>query len=216
MFVDLVPEWIGLILTPAAIAGCILLLQSRHPYGNAVAFAAAFLVLYTVISLVVLAIGGTVEPSEDTATAKGVVGISIGGLFLLIGLVIALHHKQTREGPPHWATMLEQAQPTGAFMAGVVLAIANPNVFLLLSGLGIVADSATDRGHQVAGVVFLLTGVALDFMIPIVLFAVFGQRARGWLDAGKSWMIAHDRGLTLTILFGFGVLFAGRGIGNLL
>ncbi len=57
MFVDLIPEFVGLILTPAAIAGCILLLQSQHPYGNAVAFAAAFLVLYTAISIVVLAIG---------------------------------------------------------------------------------------------------------------------------------------------------------------
>lgn len=215
MIVDLLPEFIGLILTPAAIAGCILLLQSRQPYANALAFAGAFLALYAVISIAVLAIGNSVEPADDTSTTKGIVGLVIGGLFLLVGAVIALHHRRTREGPPKWAAMLETASPTGAFLAGAVLAIANPNVFILLSGLGVVVADASSRADEVLGAVFLLIAVALDFLVPIALFAALGPQARRWLDEGKAWMVDHDRGLTLTILFGFGALFVVRGVGNL-
>lgn len=216
MFADLVPELVGLILTPAAIAGCILLLQSGHPYANAMSFALAFLVLYAVVSIAVLAIGDSVEPTDDTSSTKGVVSLVIGCFFLLTGGVIAAHHAQTREGPPKWATVLESARPTGAFIAGLVLAIANPNVFLLLSGLGIVVAESTSRGDQVSGTAFLLSGVALDFVVPIVAFAALGARARAGLDRAKQWMVTHDRLLTLAILFGFGLLFAGRGLGALL
>ena len=172
--------------------------------------------LYAVLSIVVLAIGDTVDPTADTSVAKGVVSLSIGILFLLVGAVIAVHHPRTDGGPPHWATMLESARPTGAFMAGVVLAIANPNVFLLLSGLGVVVSEASGRGEEVAGAGFLLGGVALDFVVPVVAFAVLGRRARDGLDRMKGWMVTHDRALTLTILLGFGVLFVGRGLGQVL
>lgn len=216
MLVDLLPEFVGLILTPAAIAGCILLLQSHHPYPNAVAFAAAFLVVYAVISVLVLAIGDSVEPTDDTSTTKGVTSLVIGSFFLVTGTVVALHHQQTRTGPPKWATILEGARPTGAFIAGLVLAIANPNVFLLLSGLGIIVAESTSRGSQVGGTAFLLSGVALDFVVPVIAFAVLGSRARAGLDRAKQWMVTHDRILTLVILFGFGLLFAGRGLGSIL
>lgn len=215
MFVELIPEIIGLILTPAAIAGCILLLQSQHPLVNALAFGSAFIVLYAAISIAVVAIGGTVEQTDDTSTAKGVVSITIGVLFLLIGAVIALHHKRTREGPPKWTTMLETAHPTGAFVAGSVLALANPNVFLLLSGLGIVVTEGGSDGERVGGVVVLLGAVALDFVVPIVLFVLLGATARRWLDSGKAWLVGHDRQLTLVIMFGFGALFVIRGLGGL-
>jgi hypothetical protein len=100
MLVDLAPEIIGLILTPAAIAGCILLLQSQRPYLNAIAFGAAFIVLYAAISIIVLAIGSSVDASDDSSISKGIVGITVGALFILLGIVIALHHQQTREGHP--------------------------------------------------------------------------------------------------------------------
>jgi threonine/homoserine/homoserine lactone efflux protein len=108
--------------------------------------------------------------------------------------------------------MLETAHPTGAFIAGCVLAIANPNVFLLLSGLGIVVTNTDATGEQVWGVVLLLGAVALDFAVPLVLFAVFGAGARRRLDDVKRWMVGHDRPLTLVLLFGFGLLFVLRGV----
>lgn len=215
MYVELIPEAIGLILTPAAIAGCILLLQSRHPYGNAGAFAAAFLVLYTAIGIMVLAVGDTVEPTAETEKVKGIASLTVGVLFLLVGVVISLHHKQTREGPPKWAALLESARPTGAFIAGMVLALANPNVFLLLSGLAIVLAEADGRADQVGGAVMLLTAVAIDFVVPVVVFALFGTRARLALDTARRWMIAHDRLLGLIVLYGFGALFAIRGLNGI-
>lgn len=215
MYVELIPEAVGLMLTPAAIAGCILLLQSRHPYGNAVAFAASFLVLYAAISIMVLAVGDTVETTAETEKVKGVASLTVGVLFLLIGLVITLHHQRTRQGPPKWAALLESARPTGAFIAGMVLALANPNVFLLLSGLGIVLTEAGSRAEQVGGAGMLLAAVAADFVVPIVLFALFGSRARTALDAARGWMIARDRLLSLVVLYGFGALFAIRGLNGI-
>lgn len=216
MYLELLPSIVGLALTPAAVAGCILLLQSDHPLPNALSFAAAFLVSYGALSVIVLAIGTTVEPTDDTTSARAVVSITVGALFLLLGLVMLTHHPRHPDEPPHWVGLLARCTPPTAFLAGGILAVANPNLFLLLSGLGVVATATDTAGAALLGAAALLGGVAVDLVVPIGLFLVFGASMRARLDAARRWMVAHDRQLSLVILFGFGGLFAAKGLVTLL
>ena len=84
MYVDLLPEFVGLILTPAAIAGCILLLQSDHPYRNAAAFATAGLGAANFGSG--LCTGMVVNGSLSKTAVNG----SAGARSQVSGLVVAL------------------------------------------------------------------------------------------------------------------------------
>ncbi len=215
MYFDLTPEAVGLALTPAAIVGCILLLESRRPYANAFSFAAAFVVVYGAISVMVLSIAPADADSPDSSQAQSIAALSIGALFLVVGFVMVFRHRHHGEGPPRWAVMLESAHPSGAFIAGVVLSIANPNLFLLLSGLGVIGTESATRTEQLDGVLFLLGAVSLDFVLPVAVFALFGSRATEWLGRAQAWMIGHDRQLTLAILFAFGALFTIRGAAGL-
>lgn len=177
MYLQLLPEIVGLALTPAALAGCILLLESRRPIANALSFAAAFLVLYLAVSVIVLSIGSTVTPGSDATHARSVVSLTVGLLFLVLGLAVAFHGRGDHKDMPRWAVILEQCSPPTAFIAGAVLAIANPNLFILLAGLGTIATETTDDGSAAWGATALLGGVAIDFVVPIVAFVVFGDRA---------------------------------------
>jgi hypothetical protein len=47
----LVPEIIGLIITPAAVIGCVLLLESANAVRNALSFGSAFLLVYSQIAV---------------------------------------------------------------------------------------------------------------------------------------------------------------------
>ncbi|WP_446222607.1 hypothetical protein ACTWPB_22855 [Nocardia sp. IBHARD005] len=110
----LLPEMIGLVVTPAAIAGCVLLLQSRRPIANALAFGGAFLLVYT----------------------------QVGAAALLIAATV-------------------------------------------------------------------------DFVVPIAIYLVLGERAEAGLGGAKQWMLRNNRAMSIGVLFAFGALFTIRGIANL-
>jgi hypothetical protein len=103
MLADLVPEWIGLILTPLAVVGAIVLLGTKRPMPNALSFAGAFGFNYLVLSLIVLWVGTIATGVDSDGAARYVVSFIMGLLFLGLGLAVLLrHHIGARPGrKPH-------------------------------------------------------------------------------------------------------------------
>ncbi|MCD7052724.1 hypothetical protein LRS58_18575 [Rhodococcus sp. BH2-1] len=65
LILQLLPELAGMAVTPAAIAGCVLLLQTKRPLANALAFATAFMIAYTAIGGAALLGGATHDTSRS-------------------------------------------------------------------------------------------------------------------------------------------------------
>ncbi|AHH17081.1 hypothetical protein DUF2910 [Nocardia nova SH22a] len=214
LLVALIPEIIGLIITPGAIVGCVLLLQSGRPMPNASAFGLAFLLVYTQIGLAAL-LGGAGDPGATSKQTSHWAGLAVGLLFLVCGLWVAVRRPRARDGSPRWVSELENVGPRGAFLMGLGLAVINPNLFIMMSGMSLISSSGVSAAMAILATVVLLIAAILDFVIPIGIYMLLGDRARGGLDAAKTWMVGHTRMLSLAVLFGFGALFTLRGIVNL-
>ncbi|TQF74924.1 hypothetical protein FK531_02350 [Rhodococcus spelaei] len=206
----LIPEMIGLIITPAAIAGCVLLLQSNNPIRNALAFAGAFLFVYTMIGLAALA-GGAGDPSATSQTVSHWIGLTVGLLFLAVGLAQLLQRKKLVAEKPKWMVELEEASPRRAFVIGLLLANLNPNLFIMLSGMSIISSSDSTWAQALVGTALLLLAAMVDFLIPIGAYVILGDRARRGLDSAKSWMVRRNKELGVAVFLGFGALFTIRG-----
>ncbi|GEM32590.1 hypothetical protein NN3_35970 [Nocardia neocaledoniensis NBRC 108232] len=214
LILALLPEMLGLLITPAAIAGCVLLLQSQRPLANAASFGSAFVLVYSQVGVAAL-LGGASDPGATSATVSHWAGLIVGLVFLACGAGIAMRRPGPGASPPRFLTELENAGPRQAFAAGLVLAIVNPNLVIMMSGMSLIASSDTTTSQAVLATVALLAAAALDFLIPIGIYLALGERARNALDAAKQWMLAHNHTLTVAVLFGFGILFTARGITNL-
>ncbi|MEU1980679.1 GAP family protein [Nocardia sp. NPDC019395] len=216
LLVVLVPEMVGLIITPGAIAGCVLLLlRSRTPVPSALAFGGAFVLVYTLIALSAL-LGGASDPEAVSPDTSGGAGLFVGLLFLLGGLWILFRRPAgRRQGPPKLLQELEDSGPRRAFFVGIALAVINPNLFLMISGMSYIASSPVGPVWALLATVLLLGSASLDFLVPVGVYTALGSRARTRLGVLEGWVMRHTRGLSLAVLFGFGALFTVRGLGDL-
>ena len=195
MFADLVPEWIGLILTPLAVVGAIVLLGTERPMPNALSFAGSFGLNYLILSVIVLWVGTVATGIDADGAARYVVGFVMGLLFLGLGLAVLLrHHLGAAPGQkPHWAVVLETATPVRAFLGGFALSLINPNVVILLSGLTIVITSGQTIGTQVMGALTLVLASLIPFAIPIGIYLIMGERGEDLLQVDDGARSGPDR-----------------------
>jgi threonine/homoserine/homoserine lactone efflux protein len=219
MWADLAPEWIGLLLTPLAVVGAIVLLGTDRSLQNTLSFAGAFALNYLILSAILLWVGSIATPSQEdeAGIARYIVSLLMGLLFLGIGLAVLLrHHVGAPGGKPRWAVVLETATPIRAFLGGFALSLINPNVVILLSGLTIIITSGESIGTQVLGALTLVLASLIPFAIPIGIYLIMGDRGKEMLKRVFVWMIDHDKALTAGTMFFFGSIFVGRGLGGLL
>jgi threonine/homoserine/homoserine lactone efflux protein len=217
MWADLVPEWIGLILTPLAVVGAIVLLGTNRALPNALSFAGAFALNYAILSAIVLWVGTVAAAEVEQGRGRYLISMLMGLLFLGIGLAVLLrHHVGATGGKPKWAVVLETATPVRAFLGGFALSLINPNVVILLSGLTLIITSGETIGTQVLGALTLVLASLIPFAIPIGIYLVMGEGGKEMLKKVFAWMIEHEKALTAGTLLLFGALFFGRGLGGLL
>lgn len=216
LVVQLLPEMVGLVVTPAAVVACFVLLGSPHPVRDVVLFTTTFLTVYAGLSAAVLAAGRSAS-GDDVAGARGTGSVVVGVLFLALAALSGWRgaHRPREEGPPAWVARLADPAPGLVVAAALVLAVVNPNVAILLSGLGVVLDADVTEGQQVVGGALLLAACAVDFVAPTAAYLLAGERGRGRLRAVTAWLLRHQQAIGLVVLVFFGLLFVARGLSAL-
>jgi len=217
----LVPEMIGLVATPGAIVACLLLLTSRRPVGNVAILAGVFLAVYGALAALVLATGrvGGAEDS-DGGWARGWLSIVIGAAFLVVAALVWRREPEVPMTPGvHRRGLAERLRdPSRRELAtgAATLALVNPNVVILASGVGIVVTSDVDADGQLVGVALLLAASMLDFVVPSVLYVASGERGRRGLRRATDWLLARQAVVGAVVLAALGVTFVLRGLGHVL
>lgn len=216
LLLELLPFAVGLAITPAAIASCILFLGSKRPVANAVAFAAAFALVYALIAAAILAASqsasGEIVPEETKAALTLVVGI------VLLALAGA-GEMRGQAGPathtPGWMRAIDTAGPRVAFGVGLALAVLNPNIPILIAALATVAAAGVSEGQEVVAAAVLVAASQLGLAGPIAWFVTHRNSATGGLVAVKAWLGRHEHVVNLAVLLVFGVLFTVKGLSGL-
>lgn len=215
LLVELVPFAAGLAVTPAAIATGILFLSSKRPLGNAIAFSAAFSLVYAGLAALALFVA---QASTGPLIGQGTrhrLTLAIGLLLLALALVLWLRGRGRPPHRPRWLDMVEDASPREAFGLGVAIAVVNPNIPILLGGLATIAAADVSTAAQVAGAVLLLAGSQLGLMGPILWYVARPASAGRGLTRAREWLARHERPVDLGVLVVFGLLFTASGLRGL-
>ncbi|NKS53401.1 hypothetical protein GS500_09820 [Rhodococcus hoagii] len=156
LILQLLPELAGMAVTPAAIAGCVLLLQTKRPLANALAFATAFMIAYTAIGVAAL-LGGATHDTSRSGDVSHWAGLGVGLIFVAFGVGQLVRRRSPSDTGPEWMQQLSNAKPRGAFIMGAALSIVNPNLAIMISGTTVIAVADTTPGTAVFGTVLLLS-----------------------------------------------------------
>jgi hypothetical protein len=213
---------------------CLLLLVSSRPVPNLIVFASVTLLVYAVLSGVALEVLTVATASAHLGTVRGWLSVAVGAAFLAGALASFRQRRRVtaafgssrgtrREDTPAEAElapgwMRRLVEPELGFVAGAaaVLALLSPNAAIVGCGAGSIATAEVSGVQQLAAVVLLLAAAMVDFAVPSFFYAVSGDAGRLRLRQLTPWMVGHHRVISVVVLVALALLFAVRGLVQLL
>jgi len=216
---QVLPEAIGIALSPFPIIGLILMLLSKNARKNSLMFMLGWLAGLTIVAIVVLALvnAGKIVAGER-ATQTGVLwGKLLLGIALLF-LAFRNWKKRPKAGEqaemPKWMTTIDAVQPSRALILGVLLSGVNPkNLLLNVAAAGTIAAAAlTTTETALVTIVFILIS-SITIIGPVLYVQIAGERAEEGLDELKVWLLQHNAAIMAVLLLVMGVKLIGDGLG---
>lgn len=102
---------------------------------------------------------------------------------------------------PGWMASVGDVTAARSFGLAVVLAAVNPkNLGLTIAAGASIGAAGLDRGEELLVLGVYVAVASVTVATPVVLNLVLGDRARGPLDAIRSWLTAYDH-VVMTVLF---------------
>jgi hypothetical protein len=210
---ELLPAALAVALSPIAIIGVVLVLDTERARRNGTAFALGWLTGLTIVSVLVTLIAGAAsDPGSDTATGINWFMAGIGVAFL----VLAARQWQKRPKPgeakemPSWMASIGSLSATKALGLGATLAAANPkNLALTLAASAAIANAQLG-GADTAIAIASFVGVGSFTVVGAVAFyLVTPTRAARQLAAVKQFMADNNATIMMVILLILGAKLLG-------
>src|SRR5947209_8064199 len=216
---DILPLALGVALSPVPIIAVILMLLSPRARTNGPAFLVGWIVGLAIVSVVVIAISGSVGLGS-----RGSGGTSSGGslLKILLGFVLlwlALRAWRNRPEPgaqpslPRWMRPIDSINTPRALGLGVLLSALNPkNLSLTVAAAVTIAqEGLSSRGAAVTLVIFIVIA-SLSIAILVALYLAGGSSARSNLEKARAWLTTNNTTVTAVLLLVIGVVLLGKGL----
>jgi threonine/homoserine/homoserine lactone efflux protein len=208
----MIPLALVITLSPLSIIPAVLVLHSPRPrpaglsylLGWSLALAALTAVFVGIAGL----IGGFSEPPKWASWARIVIGIA-----LIVFGVWRWFTRHRSAHSPSWMRTLTTASPARAGVTAAVLAVLNPKVVFMCAAAGLAADTAGLglTGSWIAAACFVAVA-ASSVALPILAYAMSGDRLERPLSRLKEWMERHNAALVAVILLVIGLMVLYKGI----
>lgn len=210
-------------LAPFALAGVflptwtlfvIVVLGTKRPMTNALAFVAGNAAFRMALGLTALFITGTFPvpgPSDDPSRPQAV-GLAIAAAALFLFGLSRLRSPEDPQRPlPGWMLRFEQLGPAAAFTAGVVT-VASPGIqwVYLLGAVSVIDAANLTTAEQAFVLLGLVLFLQLMLCLPIAVYALAPSRSTQLLGSLKLWINGHSNRVTGAILVALSVYFATR------
>jgi threonine/homoserine/homoserine lactone efflux protein len=213
---EVLPLALVIMISPLTIIPAVLVLHAPHPRESGLAFLAGWLVGLSALTAIAIGIsdllgGLRASPPQWASWLR----IAVGALLIVFGVIRWL----TRRGHDHmpaWMRTLTTVSPARAAVTGAALTVVNPKVLFICAaaGLAIGTDALNPAGTVLSAAVFV--GVAASSVaIPVLSYAVAGERLDAPLERLKDWMERHNAALVAAILIVIGLLVLYKGIHGL-
>jgi len=212
---ELIPLALVVALSPLSIIPAVLVLHTPHPRPAGLAFLAGWLIGLAALTIVFVEISGLFG---DLGTPPGWASwlrIVIGAALIVFGVYRWLTRKRSAHTPA-WMQRLGKLTPARAGLAALALTVVNPKVLFICAAAGLAIGTAgLGSAHIWIAVIWYVAVAASTVAIPILAYAVSGDRLDGALQRLKEWMEEQHATLVAAILIVIGLLVLFKGIHGL-
>ena len=215
MLTELIPLALVVALSPLSIIPAVLVLHTPRPRSTGLAFLVGWLVGLAALTSIFLEVSGLVgglggKPPGWASWLRIVVGIAL--------IVFGVYRWLTRESAhtPKWIQSLSKLTPARAGVTGLALTIVNPKVLFICAAAGLAIGTTGLGGTRVwLAVIWYVAVAGSTVALPILAYAVSGDRLHEPLVRLKDWMERQHAVLVAAILVVIGLLVLYKGIHGL-
>jgi threonine/homoserine/homoserine lactone efflux protein len=212
---ELIPLALVVALSPLSIIPAVLVLHTPRPRPTGLAFLVGWLVGLTGLTLIFLQLANLVVDLNQPPRWASWVRIVVGAALIVFGLYRWLMRKRSTH-TPGWMQSLGKLTPARAGAASVALTVVNPKVLFMCAAAGLAIGTAGLGNNNVwLPVVWYVAAAGSTVAIPILAYAVSGDRLDEPLKRLKDWMERQHSVLVAAILVVVGLLVLYKGIHGL-
>ena len=209
---EVLPLAIGIAASPFPIIPVILLLFTARPLAASGAFLAGWVLGIAAATAVFIGLASVVEAFDEPPSWASWARIALGAVLLAWGARQWLTRHDSDEAPA-WMRSIEDSTPAEAARLGLLLSAANPKIVLLAAAAGLVIGAADLSTSGAAGAAAVFTVFAASTVaVPVLLFAVFGERVLGPLASMRDWLRANNAAVMALVLLVLGALLVSKGV----
>jgi threonine/homoserine/homoserine lactone efflux protein len=212
---ELIPLALVVALSPLSIIPAVLVLHTPRPRPTGLAFLVGWLVGLAGLTIIFLELANLVVDLNQPPRWASWVRIVVGTALIVFGLYRWLLRKRSTH-TPGWMQSLGKLTPARAGAASVALAVVNPKVLFMCAAAGLAIGTAgLGNNHVWLPVIWYVAAAGSTVAIPILAYAVSGDRLDEPLKRLKDWMERRHAVLVAGILVVIGVLVLYKGIHGL-
>lgn len=210
---ELIPLALVVALSPLTIIPAVLVLHTPRPRPTGLAFLAGWLVGLAALTAIFIVIsnllGGLGKQPPGWASWLRIV---IGAALIVFGIYRWSKRKESAH-MPGWMTRMSALTPAKAGATGLALTVVNPKVLFICAaaGLAIGTSGLRPTGAVVAELWYVLIA-GCTVALPILGYAVSGERLDPALQRLKDWMERQHAVLVAAILVVIGLLVLYKGL----
>lgn len=212
----LIPLALVVALSPLTVVPAVLVLHSPRPRPTSLAFLGGWVISLCALTAAFVAasslLGG--EPRTPPGWVAWV-RVVLGSALIAFGVYKWLtRHRHT--ATPRWMSPFAKMTPVRAALTGTLLAPVRPEVLVLCATAGLEIGTAGLSGAGVWLCAGLFIAVcASTVTIPVLAYAVAGNKLDDALTRLKNWMEANHGAMEAAIFVVIGLMVVYKGIESL-
>lgn len=212
---ELIPLGLVIAMSPLSIIPAVLALHTERPRPTGLAFLAGWLLGLAVLVSIFVAASDLVGSLDKPPSWASSLRIVVGAALIVFGGYRWAKRKQS-EHSPAWMRKLSGLTPGRALMTAAVLVVVNPKVLFICIAAGLaIGTSGIGQAHAWLSVVYFVAVAGSTVILPILAYAVSGDRLAQPLTRLKEWMEQQHATLVAAILIVIGLLVLYKGIHGL-
>ena len=216
MLAELIPLALVVALSPLSIIPGVLVLHSPRPRPTGLAFLAGWIVGLAAVTQVFVEVSNVLGGGLDKPPSWASWVRIVAGAALVAFGVYKWFTRARAEHSPRWMSSFAKITPGKALVTALVLVVANPKVLFMCAAAGLaIGTEGLGRAGAALGVLYYVAIAASTVALPVLAYAVSGDRLHQPLTRLKDWMEAQHAALVAGILIVLGLLVLYKGLHGL-